>query len=130
MTADLTKQLAQAADEKLTLILTVVQSLTIRVDSIDSRVQNVDSRLQNVDSRLQNVDSRLRSVETTVDHLKEGQRRLEEGQAALRSDLLAFRKRVDYRFMILSGNVLERYTNLEQRVTVLELNSNPPNNET
>jgi len=123
MTADLTKQLAQTADEKLTLILTTVQSLTTRVD-------HIDLRLQHVDSRLQNVDSRLRSVEHTVEHLKEGQRRLEEGQGALRSDLLAFRKSVDYRFMILSGNVHNKYLELEQRVTILELNSNPPNSQT
>lgn len=123
MTADLTKQLAQTADEKLTLILTTVQSLTTRVD-------HIDLRLQHVDSRLQNVDSRLRSVEHTVEHLKEGQRRLEEGQGALRSDLLAFRKSVDYRFMILSGNVHSKYLELEQRVTILELNSNPPNSQT
>ena len=130
MTADLTKQLAQTADEKLTLILTTVQSLTTRVDHIDLRLQHVDSRLQHIDSRLQNVDSRLRSVEHTVEHLKEGQRRLEEGQGALRSDLLAFRKSVDYRFMILSGNVHSKYLELEQRVTILELNSNPPNSQT
>lgn len=114
---DLTQQLLQTADEKLTLILTIVQSLTIRVD-------NMDSRLLRVEHTVDESRPILQRLVIDVEHLKEGQRRLEEryvllegrlegglqqlkeGQEALRSDLLAFRKRVDYRFMVLSGNVL------------------------
>lgn len=148
MSQDLTQQLLQTADEKLTLILTIVQSLTIRVD-------NMDSRLLRVEHTVDEGRPILQRLVVDVEHLKEGQRRLEErhdrseerhgrlegrlegglrqlkeGQEALRSDLLAFRKRVDYRFMVLSGNVLSKYLELEQRVTILELNSNPPNSQT
>lgn len=148
MTENLTQQLPQTADEKLTLILTIVQSLTIRVDNIDSRLQRVEQTVG---------ESRpiLQRLVIDVEHLKEGQRRLEErhdrleerhgrlegrleaglqqlkeGQEALRSDLLAFRKRVDHRFLVLSGDVLARYIKLEQRVTILELGSTPPNSQT
>ena len=165
MTEDLTKKLPQTDSEKLTLILTTVQSLTVRVDSIDSRLQRVESRLEGVDSRLEGVDSRLQVVEqtmsdarpvwqlllTNVTQLQEGQRtlhdgqrrleqrfghleerfgRLEQGQESLRSELKAFRRVVDHRFLVLSGTVLARYTELEQRVTRLELNSSPPNSQT
>lgn len=158
MTENLTQQLPQTADEKLTLILTIVQSLTIRVDNIDSRLQRVEQTVG---------ESRpiLQRLVIDVEHLKEGQRRLEdrivgldgrvvglegriagledrvvglegriddlkEGQEALRSELRGLKRHVDYRFMILSGNVLAQYMKLEQRVTILELGSTPPNSQT
>lgn len=116
MTADLTQQLLQTADEKLTLILTIVQSLTIRVDNIDTRLLRVE----------QTVDETRPILQKLVIDVED----LKEGQEALRSDLLAFRKRVDYRFMTLSGDVLSRCIKIEQRVTILELNSTPPNSQT
>jgi septation ring formation regulator EzrA len=150
MNEDLTKTL-QSQDEKLTLILTTVQSLTVRVDSIDSRLQHVDSRLQRVEQTIDDARPVWHLLLTDVAHLREGQLqleagqrrleegqrrleersgRLEEGQEGLRSELHAFRRRVDHRFLILSGSVLSRYNELEQRVTHLELNSTPPNIET
>jgi chromosome segregation ATPase len=75
MSQDLTKKL-QSQDEKLTVILTTVQSLTVRFDSIDSRLQRVE---QTVD------DARpvLQLLVTNVAQLQEGQRRLEEGYGRL-----------------------------------------------
>lgn len=137
MSEDLTKQLPQSADEKLTLILTTVQSLTVRVD-------HVDSRLHRFEETLEDVRPVWQLLITDVAHLRQGQLlleagqrrleekcgRLEEGLDTLRSEVREFRRVVDYRFLILSGTVLERYNKLEQRVTRLELNSTPPNTQT
>jgi hypothetical protein len=130
MTADLTQQLPQNDSEKLTLILTIVQSLTIRVDNIDTRLRGVEKTMDESRPLWQRLAIDVEHLNEGQHRLEEGYRRLEEGQEALRSDLLAFRKRVDYRFMILSGTVLSKYRDLEQRVTILELNSNPPNSQT
>ena len=117
----------QTVDDKLTLVLTTVQALAVRVDNVE----------QIVKVRLYETEPLLRKIIADVGQLQEGQRRLEEGygrleegQESLRSELRAFRRVVDYRFLTLSGTVLDRYNELEQRVTHLELNSNPPNTET
>lgn len=144
MSEDLTKQLPQTADEKLTLILTAVQTLTIRGD-------NVDSRLNRFEEILEGLRPVWQLLVTDVAHLREGQLllergqrrleekfgrldercgRLEEGVESLRSEVREFRRFVDYRFLVLSGTVLDRYNKLEQRVTHLELNSTPPNTQT
>lgn len=137
MSEDLTQQLPQSADEKLTLILKTVQSLTVRADS-------VDSRLHRFEETLNDVRPVWRLLVTDVAHLRQGQLlleggqrrleeqcgRLEEGLEGLRSEVREFRRFVDYRFLVLSGTVLNRYNKLEQRVTHLELNSNPPNTQT
>lgn len=122
MTEDLTNRL-HAVDDKLSLILTIVQSLTVRVD-------NLDSRLERVDARLERFDARLQQVEQAVEHLNEGQRRLEQGQKSLRSDLTAFRKRVDHQFLILSGTVEKRFREHDQRFARLEANANQANSQT
>jgi hypothetical protein len=119
MSEDLTKNL-QGVDDKLTLVLSTVQALAVRVDNVE----------QIVKVRLYETEPLLRKIIAAVAQLQEGQGRLEEGQESLRSELKAFRRVVDYRFLILSGTVLDRYNKLEQRVTHLELNSSPPNTET
>lgn len=137
MSEDLTKTLPPNIDDKLTLILTTVESLTLRVDSVDSRLRRFEETLDDVRPVWQ-------LLVTDVGHLRQGQllleagqrrledrcKRLDEGQESLRSEVREFRRVVDYRFLTLSGTVLERYMKLEQRVTRLELNSNPPNTET
>ena len=130
MSQDLTKTLPPTDSEKLTLILTTVQSLTVRVDGVDSRMHRVEQTLDDSRPVLQKLVTDVGHLQIDITHLKEGQRRLEEGQESLRSDLKAFRRNFDHRFLILSGSVLSRYTELEQRVTHLELSSTPPNTET
>jgi len=183
MSEDLTKNLLQSADEKLTLVLSTVQAVVARVDNVE---QIVKVRLYETEPLLRKIiadiaelqegqrrleqgygrfEERQRRLEQGYGRLEEGQRgleqgygrfeegqcrleqgygrleegqrrleqgygRLEEGQESLRSELRAFRRVVDYRFLTLSGTVLDRYMKLEQRVTHLELNSNPPNTET
>ena len=112
MSVDLTKTIPQSADEKLTLILTSVLSMTVRVDSIDMRLQKV----------VEDVAQLQGSVEA-------GFRRLDEGQEVLRAEIEALKSSVKYRFMILSGEVLGSYRSLERRITCLELKSNPPNSQ-
>ena len=136
MTEDLTNRL-HAVDDKLSLILTIVQSLTVRVDNLDSRLECVDARLERVDARLERVDARLErldarleQVEQTVEHLKEGQQRLEGGQKRLRSDLTAFRRHVDLQFRTLSGTVEGRFREHDQRIARLEANANQANSQT
>jgi|SRR5690349_17704362 len=137
MTGDLTNKL-QSQDDKLTLVLSTVQALALRVGNFE----------QTVNARLYDARPILHKVAADIAQLQEGQRRLEgqyerlEGRVehgfhhveqrleSLRSEVRAFRKRVDYRFLILSGSVLKRYNDLEHRVTQLELNSNPPNSQT
>lgn len=113
MSEDLTKQQPQSDSEKLSLVLSTVQAMAVRVDSFE---QTVKAKLYDARPILQRVIADIAQ--------------LQEGQEALRSELRAFRLSVDHRFMILSGNVLARCINIEQRVTILELNTNPPNSQT
>src|SRR5689334_22251743 len=130
MSEDLTKKL-QSQDEKLTLVLSTVEAVALRVDNlavhVDNFEQTVNARLY--DSRpilqmmatdiaqLQRGQQRLEQsflhLEQGFLHLGEGQRRVEEGFEGLRSEVRAFRKSVDYRFLTLSGSVLKRYNDLE-----------------
>jgi chromosome segregation ATPase len=137
MTEDLTKQLPQSANEKLTLILTTVQSLTVRVDSVDSRLDRFEETMNDVRPvwRLLVTDVALLRqgqllLEAGQQRLEEQCRRMEGGLDSLRSEVQEFRQCVDHRFLILSGTVLEHFNKLEQRVTRLELNPNPPNTQT
>jgi len=120
MSEDLTNKLPPNANEKLTLVLSTVQAVAVRVDNLE----------QSVKVALYETRPVLQKVIADIGKLQEGVHRLEQGQETLRSELRAFRRDVNHRFTILSGTVLERYTKLEQRVTRLELNSSPPNTET
>ena len=126
MTEDLTKRLPENDSETLALILATVQATSVRVDSLE---QTVKVRVYDTQPILRKVIADIAELRQGQQHLQEGQRRLEEGQENLRSELKAFRKKVDYSFLVLSGEVLSRYMKLEQRVTLLELNSNPPNTQ-
>ena len=158
MTEDLTKKLPQSADEKLTLILTTVQSLTVRVNSIDSRLQRVEETIDDArpvwqlliidiahlregqlilergQRRLEEGQRRLEErcgrLEEGQKSLEERQKSLEEGQKSLRSDLTSFRQHVDEKFLTLSGAVEGRYREHDQRITRLETNANQANSQT
>ena len=113
MNEDLTKTVPQSTDEKLTLILTTVLSMSVRVDSIDLRLQNVIADVAQLQGRVE-----------------EGFQRVDEGQEVLRAEIESLKSSVKYRFMILSGEVQASYRSLERRVTLLEHNTNPPNSQT
>ena len=133
MSEDLTKQLPPSADEKLTLILTTVQSLTIRADNIDSRLLRVEQKVD---------DSRpiLQKLETNTTQLREGQiearadiLQLHEGQKALSTEVRALRRDIDHQFGNLYGKLVDieiEHRDIHDRVTRLEINSNPPNTQT
>jgi chaperonin cofactor prefoldin len=91
MNEDLTKKLPQSDSEKLTLILTTVQNLEVRLETLEQRVDNIDSRLQRLEQR---VEQRLHDtrpiwhkVVADIAQLQVGQQRLEEGQEALRLEV-------------------------------------------
>jgi hypothetical protein len=134
MSEDLTKTIPQSADEKLTLILTTVLSMTVRVDSIDSRLGRVDEKLgqveQTVDKAVADVAQLQEGQRRLEGCVEEGFRRLDEGQEVLRSEIEALKSSVKYRFMILSGEVQASYRSMERRVSLLESNANPPNSQT
>ena len=151
MTEDLTKKLPQSADEKLTLILTTVQSLTVRVDSIDSRLQRVEETIDDarpvwqlliidiahlregqliLERGQRRLEEGQRRLEERCGRLEEGQKSLEERQESLHSDLTAFRRRVDQQFLTLSGTVESRFREHDQRITRLETNTNQADTQT
>ncbi|HEX3248950.1 MAG TPA: hypothetical protein VHS05_05965 [Pyrinomonadaceae bacterium] len=151
MTEDLTKKLPQSADEKLTLILTTVQSLTIRIDSIDSRLQRVEETIDDarpvwqlliidiahlregqliLERGQRRLEEGQRRLEERCGRLEEGQKSLEERQKSLHSDLTAFRRRVDQQFLTLSGTVESRFREHDQRITRLETNTNQADTQT
>ena len=85
MTEDLTKQLPQTADAKLTLVLSTVQTVAVRFDNFE----------QTVNTKLYEQRSILQKVILDITQLQDGQRRLEgrldeshrelkEGQETLR----------------------------------------------
>jgi len=144
MNKDVTQQTSTTDSEKLSLILTIVQSFTVRFDNVDSRLNTIDSRLVHVERAVNEMQPVLqkavtdigqlqegqRELQQAVSHLQEGQQRLEAGQEVLRSGLEALHHSVRYRFLILSGSVKAELRNLDRRVTWLELNSNPPKPQT
>lgn len=130
MNTELTTQLSPSDNERLSLILTTVQSLTVRFDNIDSRLNNVDSKLIRVGDAVHELRQGQRELQEGQRQLQDGQRHLAEGQEAIRSDVQALRHDVNYRFRILSGTTNAEIRSLDARVTRLELNQRPPDPQT
>ena len=154
MSEDLTKKLPQSDSEKLTLILTTVQSLTVRSDNIDSRLGRVEQTVHDTRPILQQVVTDIGQLREGLGQLREGLGQLREGQAQLRegqiearaeilqlhegqraltTEVRALRRDIDHRF----GDVYTKLVQIEidhrdvhDRVTRLEFNSNPPNTQT
>ena len=136
MSEDLTKKLAETDSQKLTLILTTVQALTGRVESAESLRPLLHKVVDDI-SQLREGQVELR---TDISQLREGQvevrtdiLQLHEGQRALSTEVRALRRDIDHQF----GNVYTKLVEIEidhrdihDRVTRLELNSNPPNTQT
>ncbi|HEY2963790.1 MAG TPA: hypothetical protein VGJ37_15330 [Pyrinomonadaceae bacterium] len=127
MSEDLTRKLPHSDSEKLTLVLSTVQAVAVRVDNLE---QTVKLRLYDTRPVLQKLITDVAQLQEGQRRLEEGQGRLEEGQESLRSELKALRRDVNHRFLVLSGTVLTANRKLEERVTSLELNLNPPNSQT
>src|SRR5687768_2258997 len=98
MNKDNTQNVSPGDSEKLSLILTTVQSLTVRFDNVDSRFNNLESRLDRIDSRVVRVEQTVTDMQpvlqkavTDIGQLQESQVRLhqtvlqiEDGQRMLR----------------------------------------------
>ena len=123
MNKDVTQQASTNDSEKLSLILTTVQSLTVRVDNIDSRLLHVDQ----VVNELREGQLRLRE---TVLQLQDGQQQLQEGQDRISTQLYALSRDVRERFLVLSGATNAEIKALDKRVTRLELERHPPDPQT
>lgn len=158
MNKDVTQKVSESDSEKLSLILTTVQSLTVRFDNVDSRFNNMESRLDRIDSRLDTIDSRVVRVEQTVNDMRpvlqkavtdiaqlqegqvrlhqtvlqieDGQRMLREGQERISTQVYALSRDVSDRFLVLSGATNAEVKDLQKRVTSLEANGNPPKPQT
>jgi predicted RNase H-like nuclease (RuvC/YqgF family) len=134
MSEDLTKQLPQSADEKLTLVLATVQAMAVRVDNLEQtvklRVYDTRPILQKLVMDVRQLQEGQRRLEEGHRRLEENYQRLEEGQECLRSELQEFRREVKHSFLILSGTPNARYRDLDRRVTWLELNMNLSNSQT
>jgi chromosome segregation ATPase len=88
MGEDLTKKLPQTDSEKLSLILTTVQHLDIRVTNIELRLTNLEQRFDRLEQRLDNLEQKVEErlyetrpiwekVVADIAQLHEGQLRLE-----------------------------------------------------
>ena len=81
MSEDLTKKLPRTDSEKLSLILTIVQNLEMRVGRLELRLDNFEKRfdtLENkVDERLYDTRPIWQKVVADIAQLQEGQKRLE-----------------------------------------------------
>ena len=134
MSEDLTNKLRPNTDDNVTLILMAVQDLTFRVGmsehKFDYFAEKLEQRLQNVSSDIAQLKEGQGRLEQRMGGLEERMGGLEEGQETLRSELTAFRRRVDHQFLTLSGTVEKRYREHDQRITQLETNANPANSQT
>ncbi|HXQ72359.1 MAG TPA: hypothetical protein VN844_17820 [Pyrinomonadaceae bacterium] len=140
MSEDLTKTLPASDSEKLTLILTTVQSLTVRADNIDSRLGRVEQTVHETRPILERVGADMQRVLADIGQLKEGQiearaeiLQLHEGQRALSTEVRALRRDIDHQFGNVHTKLIEieiEHRDIHDRVTRLELNSTPPNTQT
>jgi predicted nuclease with TOPRIM domain len=134
MSEDLAKTFPQSDSQKLTLVLSTVQTVAVRFDNFEQTVKlrfyDLSANVTQLQDGQRRLEGRLERVEVQLHGVDGRLYRLEEGQQSLRSEVRALRKSVDHRFLILSGTVLSRYSKLEERVTQLELNSPPPNTQT
>ena len=117
MSEDLTNKQSSSDSEKLTLILTTVQALKVRVEESESQARPAwqkiltdISQLQEGQLQLQEGQSRLQEGQS---RLQEGQSRLEEGQSRLQEDLNSLR--VEVRADILQLHEGQRSLSVEVR---------------
>ena len=130
MNKDVTQQTSPSDSEKLSLILTTVQSLTVRFDNVDARFNHIDSRLLHVEQNVHELrDGQLRLQETVL-QLQEGQGQLQQGQDRISTELSALSRHVREQFLVLSGATKAQIKELDRRVPRLELNQKPSKRQT
>ena len=140
MSEDLTKKLPKSDSEKLTLILSTVQSMERRLDRLEMRVDNIEARLQRleqkVEERLHDTRPIWEKLVVDIGQLQEGQQRLEEGQGVLQAEVREIRtsQRDASRRMSIFNDTLAAiqadYRDIYDRVRGLEVNRNQPNSST
>lgn len=151
MNKDVTPKASATDSEKLSLILTTVQSLTVRFDNVDTQLNTIDSRLVRVEHTVNEMQPVLQKAVTDIAQLQQGQRELQEGQLRLRETVLqiqdgqrhlqtgqerlatevyALSHDVSERFLVLSGATAAEVRSLTERVTHLEREHNPPKPQT
>ena len=109
MSDDLTKKLPRSVDEKLTLVLT-------RLDSLEKKV---DERLYDTRPIWQKVVADIGQLQT--------------GQEALRAEVRSMRRDIYYRLDVLNQTMLgiqADHRDIDDRVRSLENTRNPPNSQT
>ncbi len=120
MSEDLTKRLSSSDGEKLTQILTAVQSLDLRVGNLE----------QKVEERLYDTRPIWEKVNADIGQLQEGQQRLEQGQEFLRGEMREMRTQLrDFsrKFSIFNDTLTQiqaDYRDIYDRVRELELGRN------
>jgi chromosome segregation ATPase len=150
MSEDLTQKLPETDSQKLTLILTSVQELKGRVESAESlrpllhKVVDDISQLREGQTELRTdiseIHTDISEIRSDVSQLREGQielradvLKLEEGQRALSTEVRALRRDIDHQFSNVHTKLIEigiDHRDMHDRVTRLELNTNPPNTQT
>jgi hypothetical protein len=137
MNKDVTPKASATDSEKLSLILTTVQSLTVPFDNVDSRFNHIDSRLLHLDKAVNELregqqelrEDQLRLHETVL-QIKDGQRQLQQGQDFLGGEVHSLKRDVTERLRVLSGATAAEVKELDKRVTRLELERHPPKPQT
>jgi chromosome segregation ATPase len=130
MNEDLTRKLPASADEKLTLILSRIETLE----------QTVAERLYDTRPIWQNVLTEILQLQQGQSQLQQGQSQLQQGQSQLQrsQDLLtaevrSVRRDIDGRFGVIYGLLSEIQVDqrdLHARLTHVELNTHPPKPQT
>ena len=134
MNEDLTKKLPSSDSEKLSLILTTVQSLEGRIENLEIRGDRIDSRLggleQTVADRLYDTRPMWEKVLVDISQLQEGLVQLQEGQEFLRNEsreIKTFLRDIFRRLSIFNDTMVTMqadYRDIYDRVRGLELNRN------
>jgi len=142
MSEDLTKKLPRTDSEKISLILTTVQTLETRVTNLENRVEErlYDTRpiWQKVVADIAQLQEGQRELQAGHRELQQGVRQLHEGQqrleATMASEFCQVNKsilNVFYQIEVLNDTVLNvqvRHRDVDRRVRVLEQGYKKPSN--
>lgn len=131
MSEDLTKKLPRTDSEKLSLILTIVQNLEIRVGRLELRLDNLEKRfdtLENkVDERLYDTRPIWQKVVADIAQLQEGQKRLEGDVREIKTSV----RDISLQIGVMNDTMLAvqaKHRDLDSRVRELEQHHQKPSN--
>jgi hypothetical protein len=133
MSEDLTMMLPTSDSEKLTLILTTVQALTLRVDKLEHRFDGLE---QKVEERLYDTRPIWQKVVIDIGQLQGTVAQMQKGQETLLSDSDEIKmsiRDIYGRFEVLTESIIGtqvRNRDIDRRVKALESNLNPPKSGT